>query len=53
MMYAGSMIIGILLAVVGVCPIDFATNTFQWGDLAILVGVELLWCIIYSVAKKR
>jgi len=53
MLYVGSSIISVILAIVGVCPIDFSTNSFQGGDLLILIGVELLWLIIYSVAKKR
>lgn len=53
MQQIGSMLIAVLLALVGICPIDFTTKTFEPVDLIILVGCLILWGIICHIAKKK
>ena len=52
MLFIGACIIGFVLGAVGVCPIDFATHSFQPRDLIIIVGCEWLWSIIYSAVRR-
>lgn len=49
----GGMIISVVLAAVGVCPIDFVTMSFVLGDTVILLGCLSLWSIIVHFLTKK
>lgn len=51
MLWIGSVIIGIVTAMIGICPLK--NGGIDFVDLAILLGCLVVWCVVCKKIEEH